>query len=851
MLLDRDYGYCHIYHTSDTSINNTTDPTWQKRSMLQCRTVDMTGGSPGAGRHFWFVADPGTPAVPPIGWDARFIMDNFGLDLNLNTAGHKFTFSVGDPITAAQEQVFQLKTDDETAIVSHKAAGLANTKTKLVLEHYNAGLVLDAKGYFAVEKPSLFGTDPFGELMVETSRSSLYLGASGNRYQRIFDDNTARFGEILDPNSGGTPPNWDRWSVEVAPQGNAVNGIRVFEPERGFEVQSVLAISANAKGTLIPTLYAWPTTTAGGTIATGGNRDSVIGLFPYKVDGNDLDRNLIITASGNMAPSFNDAIKLKHDGGIDIWGDTEFFDTVTAASFVGPVTGDITGNLTGNVTGDVTGDVTGNLTGNVTGDVTGDLTGNVTGDVTGNVTGDLTGDVTGNLTGDVTGNVTGNVTGDVTGDLWGSVYATDGSGPVLTSPATTPGNVAIDALGATGIIELNTNSTLALTVDTNQDVHIDGDLYVNGDGTNTPYIIMGMGASTTVGLEIGHLRTSHGSCYIDFNTSTSVSQCARITRAAESNPLAFDGVFEFVQEGIGDMEFQTNSALAMSIDSSQNVTVGSSASSTFSSKGDAAIGSDVGAALATLSVGANRSADGASIMQLHDGGVSQTDFFMKRHDSATAVSELGWEGAGDFRLTSNYVTYNTILEVHPAGSVDWETNGLNFDIKDNGVLTFRHSNTDTHSIPRLRTDDYILVESAETEPTTFSNYALISTQNTIIASGQWNGIMMAGAGVALDANHFGFTDQYVYVNSGDYELQLDQEVADGCAVICTSNFADPTMAHVTAYSGIVATVAGGPGNAWPARTWLKISARSTHPTIPKPDFVFSVIVVGPQATWTP
>ena len=56
--------------------------------------------------------------------------------------------------------------------------------------------------------------------------------------------------------------------------------------------------------------------------------------------------------------------------------------TITATSFVGPVTGNITGDLTGNVTG--------NLTGNVTGDVTGDLTGDVTGDVTGNLTGNVT-----------------------------------------------------------------------------------------------------------------------------------------------------------------------------------------------------------------------------------------------------------------------------------------------------------------------------------------------------------------------------------------------------------------------------------------------------------------------------
>ena len=41
--------------------------------------------------------------------------------------------------------------------------------------------------------------------------------------------------------------------------------------------------------------------------------------------------------------------------------------TITASSFVGPISGNTTGDLTGNVTGDLTGNVTGNVTGNLTG----------------------------------------------------------------------------------------------------------------------------------------------------------------------------------------------------------------------------------------------------------------------------------------------------------------------------------------------------------------------------------------------------------------------------------------------------------------------------------------------------
>ena len=61
-----------------------------------------------------------------------------------------------------------------------------------------------------------------------------------------------------------------------------------------------------------------------------------------------------------------------------------------------------------------------------------------------------------------------------------------------------------------GAIEFHTNSTLALTIDSNQDVHIDGDLYVNGDGTNVPVhsYWQRVQAQAAVGLEIGHLRTN-------------------------------------------------------------------------------------------------------------------------------------------------------------------------------------------------------------------------------------------------------------------------------------------------------------------------------------------------------
>ncbi len=58
--------------------------------------------------------------------------------------------------------------------------------------------------------------------------------------------------------------------------------------------------------------------------------------------------------------------------------------TVTAASFLGDLTGNTTGNHTGAVTGNVTGNLLGTVTGNLFGTVTGTVMGNLIGNVTGN-----------------------------------------------------------------------------------------------------------------------------------------------------------------------------------------------------------------------------------------------------------------------------------------------------------------------------------------------------------------------------------------------------------------------------------------------------------------------------------
>jgi hypothetical protein len=90
--------------------------------------------------------------------------------------------------------------------------------------------------------------------------------------------------------------------------------------------------------------------------------------------------------------------------------------TITAATFSGPLTGNVTGNVTGNLTGNSAGVHTGNVTGNLTGMTYGGHVGAVAGDVIGNLTGNVAGNVIGNTAGTHTGPVVGNVTGNLSGN---------------------------------------------------------------------------------------------------------------------------------------------------------------------------------------------------------------------------------------------------------------------------------------------------------------------------------------------------------------------------------------------------------------------------------------------------
>jgi hypothetical protein len=474
---------------------------------------------------------------------------------------------------------------DETAVVKHKAAFGGGLETKIVLEHeaQSPGTAIDARAFLGVGKASIPGSTPYGELMTETINSSLYLGAVGNRYQRIFDDTTARFGDILDPNTG-VPANWRRWTVEIAPESSTSNGIRVFEPENQGIVQAVLGISANASAS--PRDYNWPSTTAGGTIATHGGKDAVIGLFPYSADGNALQRDLIITAAGNQGlgtpGTFNDAIKLKNAGGIDVWGDTEFFDTVTAASFVGPIAGPLVGQL------------------------------------------------------------------------WGSVYATDGSGPVLTSPATTPGNVSINSLGASSEIGFTQNGQQTLTLDASNRLVTTKAAYIH----DTP----GTGEAQAI---IGYSRDDAGDAALRLVSETAgTTGNAQIIRRTTA-----DGDFEIINNGTGKMEFFTDSSLAMTIYASSDAAM----------QGNLVVNNGATAAGA-INVGSSASTPGNKALNfVAGGGVQPIDSRIWREPGL--VGDTPSYSTGEFVISHQGSTGPLKIETVPgagayalAGDIELHTN---------------------------------------------------------------------------------------------------------------------------------------------------------------------------------
>lgn len=274
-----------------------------------------------------------------------------------------------------------------------------------------------------------------------------------------------------------------------------------------FVIDATEKLKIQSKGNIEiePNDLALGGTGTGGAVEIGTSQHSNVTFqaftSSFKVDSGIETKNQAANASNYLKLAFeasgdlsNPRI-LKFDlGAVD--RDISFDSSGTV------VTKDGSGNVT--IAGDMTaagfvGDLTGNVTGNVTGDVTGNLTGNVTGSVTGNLTGNVTGDVTGNLTGDVTGNA------DTATDLaTGSVLSVGKGGTGATTAAEAAENL-LPAYGSNANKVLGLNSTgdglewKAAGSGVVEEISVDGPLSIDNSVPSLPSISLPQADTDTDG----------------------------------------------------------------------------------------------------------------------------------------------------------------------------------------------------------------------------------------------------------------------------------------------------------------------------------------------------------------
>ena len=221
--------------------------------------------------------------------------------------------------------------------------------------------------------------------------------------------------------------------------------------------------------------------------------------------------------------------------------------TMTATSFVGPLTGDVTGNVSG--TGITATTFTGALVGGVTGNVQGDVTGNLTGNVTGAINSVgvstigrfISTDISISGVSTFTGNIDANGDLDVDGHTELDQLNVSGIGTLTRSFAT---NLSVSGVSTlTGNLIANGNIDLAGTLDVDGTTELDdvnvsagatfagtidanGNLDVAGSSTFTGLIDANGGAAID-NIQIGvtgnnEIDTSSGDLTIDSATGLTI-----------------------------------------------------------------------------------------------------------------------------------------------------------------------------------------------------------------------------------------------------------------------------------------------------------------------------------------
>ena len=221
--------------------------------------------------------------------------------------------------------------------------------------------------------------------------------------------------------------------------------------------------------------------------------------------------------------------------------------TITATSFVGPLTGDVTGNVSG------------------------------TGITATTFTGSLVGGVTGNVQGNVTGNLTGNVTGAINSvgvSTIGRFISTDISiSGVSTFTGNIDANADLDVDGHTELDQLNVSGIGTLTRSFATDLSVSGISTLTGNVIANGNIDLAGNLDVDGTTELDDVNVSAGATFggnIDANGNLDVAGSSTFTGLIDANGGA---AIDNIQIGVtGNNEIDTSSG-DLTIDSATGLTI--------------------------------------------------------------------------------------------------------------------------------------------------------------------------------------------------------------------------------------------------------------------------------------